>query len=110
MGLRIVVVADDLLVRDGIVRLPATVPDLDVVASCGEFDEAVAAIQSEDPDAVLTDIRMPPTHSDEGIRLARRLRTSAPRCGVVVVSQYADLDQVLRRFEAGSDRRAYLLA
>jgi DNA-binding NarL/FixJ family response regulator len=109
MTLRIVVAEDDLLVREGIVRLLSTAPDLDVIASCGDYDEAVAAVEREDPDVVLTDIRMPPTRSDEGIRLARRLRTSHPKTGVVVVSQYSDPDQVLGLFEAGSDRRAYLL-
>lgn len=93
MGLRTVVVEDDLLVREGIVRLLCAAPDLDVVAACGDFDEGVAAIES----------------SDEGIRLARRLRTSHPRSGVVV-SQYSGPDQVLGQFEAGADRRPYVLA
>jgi DNA-binding NarL/FixJ family response regulator len=109
MALRIVVVEDDLLVREGIVRLLSTAPDLEVVPSCGDFDEAVAAFEREGPDVVLTDIRMPPTQRDEGIRLARQLRASHPRTGVVVVSQYSDPDLVLGLFEAGSDRRAYLL-
>jgi DNA-binding NarL/FixJ family response regulator len=109
MALRIVVAEDDLLVREGIIRLLSTAPDLDVVASCGDYDEAVGAVERENPDVVLTDIKMPPTRRDEGIRLARRLRTSHPNSGVVVVSQYSDPDQVLGVFEAGSDRRAYLL-
>jgi DNA-binding NarL/FixJ family response regulator len=109
MALRIVVAEDDLLVREGIIRLLSTAPDLDVVASCGDYDDAVAAVEREDPDVVLTDIRMPPTRSDEGIRLARALRAGHPTTGVVVVSQYSDPDQVLGLFEAGSDRRAYLL-
>ena len=109
MALRIVVAEDDLLVREGIIRLLSTAPDLDVVASCGDYDEAVAVVEREDPDVVLTDIRMPPTGTDEGINLARWLRTSHPTTGVVVVSQYSDPDQVLGLFEAGSDRRAYLL-
>jgi DNA-binding NarL/FixJ family response regulator len=109
MALRIVVAEDDLLVREGIVRLLSGTADLDVVASCGDYDEAVAAVETQNPDVVLTDIRMPPTRSDEGIRLARRLRASHPMTGVVVVSQYSAPDQVLGLFEAGSDRRAYLL-
>jgi DNA-binding NarL/FixJ family response regulator len=109
MALRILVAEDNLLVREGIIRLLSTAPDLDVVASCGDYDEAVAAVEKEGPDVVLTDIRMPPTQSDEGIRLARHLRASHPRTGVVVVSQYSDPDHVLGLFEAGSDRRAYLL-
>jgi DNA-binding NarL/FixJ family response regulator len=109
MALRIVVVEDDLLVREGIIRLLSAAPDLDVVGSCGDYDEAVAAVEREDPDVVLTDIRMPPNRRDEGITLARQLRASHPTIGVVVVSQYSDPDQVLGLFEAGSDRRAYLL-
>jgi DNA-binding NarL/FixJ family response regulator len=109
MALRIIVAEDDLLVREGIIRLLSTAPDLDVVASCGDYDEAVAAVEREDPDVVLTDIRMPPTRSDEGIRLARHLRASHPTTGVVVVSQFSEPEQVLGLFEAGSDRRAYLL-
>ena len=109
MSLRIIVAEDDLLVREGILRLLSTAPDIDVVASCGDYDEAVAAVEREDPDVVLTDIRMPPMRSDEGVRLARQLRAGHPTTGVVVVSSYSDPDQVLGLFESGSDRRAYLL-
>jgi DNA-binding NarL/FixJ family response regulator len=109
MALRIVVAEDDLLVREGIIRLLSTAPDLEVVASCGDYDEAVAAVEREDPDVLLTDIRMPPNRTDEGIRLARWLRESHPMTGVVVVSGYSDPEQVLGLFDAGSDRRAYLL-
>jgi DNA-binding NarL/FixJ family response regulator len=108
MALRIVVVEDDLLVREGIIRLLSAAPDLDVVGSCGDYDEAVAAVERKHLDVVLTDIRMPPNRRDEGITLARQLRASHPTTGVVVVSQYSDPDQVLG-FEAGFDRRAYLL-
>jgi DNA-binding NarL/FixJ family response regulator len=66
-------------------------------------------VENVAPDVVLTDIRMPPTFTDEGIRLARELRASHPAVGVVVVSQYSEPDQVLGLFEGGSDRRAYLL-
>ena len=73
MGLRIAVVEDDLLVRDGIVRLLCTTPDLDVVASCGDFDEGVAAIESEDPDVGPTDIRMQEQFADRrGAFLTKR--------------------------------------
>lgn len=109
MGLRVVVAEDDLLVREGIVRLLSAAPDLDVVASCEDYDAAVAAVEQHEPDVVLTDIRMPPTSTDEGIRLARQLRDSHPETGVVVVSQYSDPNQVLGLFEKGSDGRAYLL-
>jgi DNA-binding NarL/FixJ family response regulator len=109
MALRIAVAEDDLLVREGLVRLLSTASDLDVVAACGDYDALVAAVQQAEPDVVLTDIRMPPTLTNEGIRLARWLQMNYPTIGVVVVSQYSEPDQVLELFEAGSDRRAYLL-
>ncbi len=109
MALRVVVAEDSLLVREGLVRLLATAPDIEVVASCDDYDAVAAAIESRQPDVVLTDIRMPPTLSDEGIRLARELRASHPQVGVVVVSQYSEPSHILKLFEDGSDRRAYLL-
>lgn len=109
MTLRIVVGEDDLLVREGIVRLLSGAPDLDVVASGEDYDAVLAAVDREDPDVVVADIRMPPTSTDEGIRLAAQLRASHPKVGVVVLSQYSEPDLVLSVFEEGSDRRAYLL-
>ena len=109
MAVRIVVAEDNLLVREGIIRLLSTAPDFEVVASGEDYDGVVAAVGREDPDVVLTDIRMPPTSTDEGIRLARALHQSHPNIGVVVVSQYSEPEQVLGVFEGGSDRRAYLL-
>src|SRR5215470_6282234 len=106
MPLRIVVGEDNLLVREGITRLVSSAPDLEVVASCADFDGLVAAVEEQTPDVVLTDIRMPPTSTDEGIRLAGELRESHPEVGVVVLSQYAAPVYVLALFERGSDRRA----
>ena len=100
---------DNLLVREGLTRLVSSAPDLEVVASCADYDELVAAVEREHLDVVLTDIRMPPTWTDEGVRLANGLRESHPAVGVVVLSQYADPAYVLALFELGSDRRAYLL-
>ena len=109
MSLRIVVAEDSLLVREGIVRLLSTAPDIDVVASCGDYNQVIAAVEDQDPDVVVTDIKMPPTSTDEGIRLAGQLRGRHPNVGVVVLSQYSNLGYVLALFEAGSDRRGYLL-
>jgi DNA-binding NarL/FixJ family response regulator len=109
MALRIVVAEDNLLVREGIIRLLSTAPDFEVVASCEDYDAVVAAVEQEDPDVVLTDIRMPPTSTDEGIRLAKALHRSHPKTGVVVISQYSEPEHVLGLFREGSDRRAYLL-
>jgi DNA-binding NarL/FixJ family response regulator len=109
MAVRIVVAEDNLLVREGIIRLLSSSPDLEVVASGEDYDAVAAAVEEQEPDVVLTDIRMPPTSTDEGIRLARELHHSHPNIGVVVVSQYSEPDQILGVFEDGSDRRAYLL-
>ena len=109
MALRIVVAEDNLLVREGLVRLLSTAPDIEVVASCDEYDAVVAAVEEHHPNVVVTDIRMPPMLSDEGIRLARYLRASHPKTGVVIVSQYSEASHVLALFDEGSDRRAYLL-
>src|SRR3954471_4429178 len=67
------------------------------------------AVSREEPDVVLTDIRMPPGNADEGVQVAAELRTSAPDIGVVVISQYAEPRYPLLLLEAGSDGRAYLL-
>jgi DNA-binding NarL/FixJ family response regulator len=109
MGLRVVVADDSLLVREGVVRLLSTAPEIEVVASCADYDSTLAAIDELDPDVVLTDIKMPPTSSDEGIRLANRLRETHPSTGVVVLSQFSEPGYVLALLEAGSDRRGYLL-
>ena len=109
MALRIAVGEDNLLVREGITRLVSSAPDVEVVASCADLGSLEASVEQAAPDVVLTDIRMPPTATDEGIRLAGALRQSHPNVGVVVLSQYSDPAYVLALFERGSDRRAYLL-
>ena len=109
MSLRVVVAEDNLLVREGIVRLLSTAPDIDVIASCRNYDQVIAAVEDQDPDVVVTDIRMPPTSTDEGIRLAAQLRGTHPSVGVVVLSQYSNPGYVLALFEGGSDGRGYLL-
>ena len=104
MSLRVVVAEDSLLVREGIVRLLSTAPDIEVVASCGDYNQVIAAVEDQDPDVVVTDIKMPPTSTDEGIRLAGQLRGRHPSVGVVVLSQYSNPGYVLALFEDGSDR------
>ena len=109
MGTRVVVAEDSLLVREGITRLLETQDDIEVVAVCGDYDELIAAVADAAPDVVLTDIRMPPTGTDEGIRAASALRASHPNLGVVVLSQYAEPAYALELFDGGSEGRAYLL-
>ena len=100
---------DDFLVREGVRRVLEAVPDVTVVAECSDGDELLAAIDEDPPDVVLTDLRMPPSGADEGIRIATRLRTTHPTIGVVVLSQFAEPEYALALLEQGSERRAYLL-
>ena len=109
MAVRVALADDSLLIREGIGQLLASEPDIELVASCANVDELYDAVDGTEVDVVLTDIRMPPTMSDEGIQLASRLRESAPEVGVLVLSQYADPSLALELLESGSERRGYLL-
>jgi DNA-binding NarL/FixJ family response regulator len=104
-----VLAEDNYLVREGVTRLLATEPELELVAVCEDFDSLLSAIESEKPDVLLTDIRMPPTGTDEGIRAAEHLRETSPETGVVLLSQYVDPAYALAFLEKGSEGRAYLL-
>ena len=107
--IRIVLGEDNYLVREGLRQVLAGAPQLEVAAECDDADALLLAVEERRPDVVLTDIRMPPTQTDEGIRLAARLRATHPGIGVVVLSQYADPGYVLELLDAGSEGRAYLL-
>jgi DNA-binding NarL/FixJ family response regulator len=109
VGLRLVIAEDSLLVREGVAKLLGEQEDVEVVALCADYDELMAAVDEHEPDVVLTDIRMPPTGTDEGIRAASELRATHPDLGVVVLSQYADHEYALALLESGSEGRAYLL-
>lgn len=100
---------DSFLAREGIVSALGAIDDVELVGACGDLDELRDAIARESPDVVLTDIRMPPTNTDEGVRLAAELRSSHPEVGVVVLSQHAEPLYATTLFEQGSARRAYLL-
>jgi DNA-binding NarL/FixJ family response regulator len=109
MAVRIVLAEDNYLVREGIGRLIDSEPDLEVVSACADYDTLLAAVATELPDVVVTDIRMPPTGTDEGIRAANELREKYPQLGVVVLSQYAEPSYALDFLKQGSQGRAYLL-
>lgn len=106
---RVVLGEDSYLAREGISRALEVTDGIELVASCAGFDELVQTIDQTLPDVVLTDVRMPPSHTDEGIRLANELRSSHPTIGVVVLSQHADPFYALALFEQGSGGRGYLL-
>ena len=109
MAIRVVVAEDSLIVREGLQQLLANSPGLDVVAAYGDVDALLGAMEQDRPDVVLTDIRMPPSNTDEGIRVADHLRQAHPSTGVVVLSQYAEPPYILALLERGSDGRGYLL-
>ncbi len=109
MPIRVVLAEDHLLVREGLRQLLAGAPAIEIVAACSDRGPLMAAIEESRPDVVVTDIRMPPTNSDEGIQVAARLRETSPRTGVVVLSQFDDAAYALRLFDEGAASRAYLL-
>jgi DNA-binding NarL/FixJ family response regulator len=109
MSIRLVVADDHLLVREGIRRLLETQPDIEIAAVCDDLDSLLAAVERERPDVVVTDIRMPPANTDEGIQAAVQIRETHPEIGVVVLSQYATPSYALALLDTGSERRSYLL-
>ena len=109
MPIRVVIADDNLLVREGLEQMLAGQHNIELVGAYADLPSLLEAIEADPPDVVLTDIRMPPSHSDEGIRLAALLRETNPRIGVVVLSQYSEPLYALALLESGSDGRAYLL-
>jgi DNA-binding NarL/FixJ family response regulator len=107
--IRVVLADDSYLVREALEHVLAAAQGIDVVASCRDRRSLVQAIDAERPDVVVTDIRMPPSDSDEGLQVAAELRRTNPDVGVVVLSQYSDPRYGLALIEGGSDGRAYLL-
>jgi DNA-binding NarL/FixJ family response regulator len=109
VAIRVALAEDQYLVREGLRRLLETSDEIEVAAVCDDLDSLLAAVESEQPDVVVTDIRMPPGDADEGIQAAVRLRESHPAIGVVVLSQYATPSYALALLEGGCEGRAYLL-
>src|SRR3954454_6381752 len=106
MPIRVVVGEDSTVIREGIQRMLDRAQDIEVVAVCADAATLRAAIAEHRPDVVLTDIRMPPTGTDEGIRIAVALRESAPEIGVVVLSQHVEAAYTVSLLEGGSAGRA----
>jgi DNA-binding NarL/FixJ family response regulator len=107
--IRLVLAEDQYLIREALRSLLETRDDFEIAAVCEDLDSLLEAVETERPDVVMTDIRMPPENTDEGIQAAIRLRETSPEIGVVVLSQYASPTFVLALLEGGSERRAYLL-
>lgn len=108
-ALRIAIAEDSYLVREGLRKLLADMPELKVSAVCEDACALLEVVERDPPDVVLSDIRMPPFQGHDGIRVAERLRGTHPSIGVVILSQYADPGLALELFESGSEGRAYLL-
>ena len=109
MPIRVLLAEDNALLREGLCQLIRLQDDLDLVSVAVDFDSLLSMAEDASPDVVITDIRMPPTGTDEGIRAAAELRDRHPEMGVVVLSQYASPEYALALFDKGSERRAYLL-
>jgi len=107
--IRVVIAEDAYLVREAIGLILAGTDEVEVVRAVDDGTTLLAAVEEERPDVVITDIRMPPSGNDEGIRAAHILRETHPDIGVVVLSQYAEPRYPLALLDGGSSGRAYLL-
>jgi DNA-binding NarL/FixJ family response regulator len=109
MAVRVVFADDNFLVREGVAGLLNEVDDIELVEAVADPGALLAAVAVHRPDAVLTDIRMPPTYTTEGIDAAKRIRTEFPETGVVVLSQYVEEDYALELLSDGVEGLGYLL-
>jgi DNA-binding NarL/FixJ family response regulator len=103
------VAEDNYLVREGTRRLLENSGEIEVLAGVGNSDELLTAVRQLRPDAVPTDIRMPPGHQTEGIEAAHAIRQRYPQIGVVILSQYSDASYAVQLFRNGTDGLGYLL-
>lgn len=108
MGTSVVIAEDTYIVREGM-RMLLEGAGYELLASVENYDELMAAVAEHRPEVVITDIRMPPTRTDEGVRAAREIREGHPDIGVIVLSQYVEPSYALKLFEAGAEGLAYLL-
>ena len=109
MPIRVVLADDSGPVRDALAQVLNRSPDIDVVATAVDEPTLLAAIEETRPDVVVTDVRMPPTGTDEGVRVAERLATALPNIGVVIVSQYSDPEWLSRVFDLDSENRGWVV-
>jgi DNA-binding NarL/FixJ family response regulator len=105
---RVAIAEDSVLLREGVARVLGDA-GLDVVAQCGTADELLLKVRSFPPDVAIVDIRLPPTHNDEGIRAALEIRADHPSVGVLVLSQYMELGLALQLLSGSADGVGYLL-
>jgi DNA-binding NarL/FixJ family response regulator len=106
---RVVFAEDNYLVREGTAALLRTSAEIELVAMASDLEELLAAVEEHRPEVVLTDIRMPPTNTTEGIDAARRIREEHPDTGVVVLSQFAEAEYAHELLKDGAVGLGYLL-
>ncbi len=109
MPIEVVTADDSYLIREAVSRLVIDEPDMTLVAAVEDLDSLLTAVTEHHPDVVVTDVRMPPSHTDEGVRAVAEIREVSPASGVVVLSQYVRREYAARVFEHGASGRAYLL-
>jgi DNA-binding NarL/FixJ family response regulator len=105
---RVVIAEDSVLLRDGLERLLGD-HGFDVVGACEDVDVLLEHVRTRQPEVAIVDIRLPPTHSDEGLRAALRIRAEHPGVGVLVLSQYLELGLAMKLLEDSADGVGYLL-
>jgi DNA-binding NarL/FixJ family response regulator len=107
--IRVVLAEDSVAVRDVVAHVLTRSPDIELVAIAGDEPALLAAIEDTCPDVVVTDVRLPPTGTDEGVRVAGRLTTARPEIGVVILSQYSDPAWLARVFDLGRENRGWVM-
>ena len=106
--MRVVLADDTMLLREGVARLLGEA-GFDVVGQAGTAEELVAQVASVTPDVAIVDLRMPPTHTDEGLRAALEIRAANPKVGVLVLSQHADVGLAMKLLDSGAESVGYML-
>jgi DNA-binding NarL/FixJ family response regulator len=106
--MRVVVAEDNMLLREGISRLLEDA-GMEVACRCETVEDLLDAVRAAEPDVAIVDIRLPPSHTDEGLVAAEQIRARHPGTGVLLLSQYVELDLALRLVGKGADGTGYLL-
>ena len=106
--MRVVIADDTALLREGVARL-LTDAGFEVVGQCADADDLLLKVRSYSPDVAITDIRMPPTQTDEGLRAALEIRASYPKVGVLVLSQHADIGLAMKLLADNAEGVGYML-
>jgi DNA-binding NarL/FixJ family response regulator len=105
---RVAIAEDSVLLREGLTRLLSDA-DFDVVGAFGNADDLLARVRADPPDVAIVDIRLPPTHSDEGLRAALHIRARYPSVGVLVLSQYIEVGLAMKLLSGSAESVGYLL-